>query len=302
MNVKAWLREFRPLFLLFVALPAALGAAIARAYAPDDFSLPYAAIAIVATVALHAGTVLLNDYFDFRSGADVLNRERTPFSGGSGLLPAGVLRPRSVLAAGLLCFGLSASLGLLIAVARSPLVIAFGLAGLGIGFAYTAPPFRLAYRGLGETARLVATPLMVLGAYVVQAPSFAPAPLAACIAASLPVAFLNTAALYIFQFPDHAADAAVGKRNLVVRLGPGGAVPGFYLLCALAYLSLLAGILAGALPLASASAFVALPLSAVACRGLGGHHDTPKSLVPPMKSASDAYVLACAALIAAFLL
>jgi 1,4-dihydroxy-2-naphthoate polyprenyltransferase len=309
MNLKAWLKEFRLLFLLFVALPVVLGSVIAYAFEPESFDLLYAALAVVAMMALHAGTVILNDYFDFKSGTDVVNKERTPYSGGSGLLPEGILSPRSVLAAGLLSFGLSAVIGLFIVVTRSPAVLAVGFAGAVIGFFYTAPPFKLAYRGFGELARFIATPLMVLGAYLVQVPLWSPAdvsahagPLLAVLLASLPVAFLNTAALYIFEFPDYEADSTVGKKNLVVRMGTKNAVYLFIAMSALAYLALVFCIFVGALEFTAGIAVIAFPLSALACVGLLNYHDTPKKLVPYMKAASDAYILATAALIVAFIL
>jgi 1,4-dihydroxy-2-naphthoate octaprenyltransferase len=307
MNLRAWLKEFRVLFLLFVALPVLLGSAVAYAREPGTFSLFYCIVSVIAMMLLHAGTVILNDYFDFKSGTDVLNKERTPYSGGSGLLPEKTLSPDHVLAAGLLCFGLSTVLGFFIVFTRSPAVLAVGSAGVAIGLFYTAPPFKLAYRGFGETARLIATPLMVLGAFLVQVPFSAgdvyaySEPLAVAITASLPVAFLNTAALYIFEFPDYEADSAVGKKNLVVRLGRKNAVYLFIALSALAYLSLLAGILSGLLPYYSALALVVLPISALACNGLMKNHGRPKQLLPYMKAASDAYILATAALIVVFL-
>jgi 1,4-dihydroxy-2-naphthoate octaprenyltransferase len=127
-------------------------------------------------------------------------------------------------------------------------------------------------------------------------------PLAIAVASSLPVAFLNTAALYIFEFPDYEADSAVGKKNLVVRLGRKNAVYLFIALGVLAYLSLLAGILSGLLPYYSALALIALPISALACNGLMKNHDRPKQMVPYLKAASDAYILAAAALIVTFLI
>jgi 1,4-dihydroxy-2-naphthoate octaprenyltransferase len=303
MNLRAWLKEFRVLFLLFVALPVLLGSAVAYALEPGTFSLFYCIASVIAMMLLHAGTVILNDYFDFKSGTDVLNKERTPYSGGSGLLPGNVLSPGHVLAAGSLCFGLSIVLGFFIVLTRSPVVLAVGFVGVAIGLFYTAPPFKLAYRGFGETARLIATPLMVLGAFLVQVPLSAGDVYAYAVAitASLPVAFLNTAALYIFEFPDYEADSAVGKKNLVVRLGRKNAVYLFIALSALAYLSLLAGILSGLIPYYSALALIALPISAMACNGLMKNHGRPKQLVPYMKAASDAYILATAVLIVVFL-
>ncbi len=100
------------------------------------------------------------------------------------------------MAAGCLCFGLSIAIGLYIVFTRSIGLIAIGMAGVVIGFFYTAPPFKLAYRGFGELARLVATPLIVLGSFLVQVPLASPEaffqniwPLSIALAASLASGF-----------------------------------------------------------------------------------------------------------------
>jgi len=306
--INAWLKEFRILFLLFVTLPVILGAAIAYAYDPGQFSPLYFLISAVAMMSLHAGTVIINDFFDYRSGTDRINRERTPYSGGSGLLPDKILKPGQVLAASIACFILCILLGLYIVLTRSPVLLVIGMAGLLLGLFYTAPPVKLAYRGLGEAARMIATPLIVLGAFLVQVPvasqaelSWAAMPLLVAFFSSLPVAFLNTAALYIFEFPDYDADAATGKRNLVVRLGKKNAVYVFYFLSALAYVSIPVFILLGYLPVLSGIALVTLPLSAFSAYGLMNYYDSPKKLVRYLKSASDAYVITTLLLTMAFL-
>ena len=306
--IKAWLKEFRILFLLFVTLPVILGAVIAYAYDPGQFSLFYFLITAIAMMSLHAGTVIINDFFDYRSGTDIINTERTPYSGGSGLLPEKILMPGQVLAASIACFILCIALGSYIVLTRSPILLIIGIAGILLGLFYTAPPIKLAYRGLGEAARTIATPLIVLGAFLVQVPiasrtdlSQAALPLLVAFISSLPVAFLNTAALYIFEFPDHDADAATGKRNLVVRLGTKNAVYIFYFLSALAYVSLLVFILLGYLPPLSGAALIALPLSAFSAYGLMSYHDHPKKLVKYLKSASDAYVITTLLIALAFL-
>lgn len=304
--IDAWLKEFRVLFLLFVALPVVLGSAIAYSFAPQAFSLYYFALAIIAMLSLHSGTVILNDYFDFKSGTDVINRERTIYSGGSGLLPDKILSPRQVVAAGILCFGLCIVIGLYIVFTRSFYLLFIGIVGVVIGFFYTAPPFKLAYRGAGELARLVMTPLIVLGAFLVQVPpeTFSLDLWAVCVAlaSSIPVALINTGALYIFEFPDYEADLASGKRNLVVRLGRKNAAYPFILLNVLTFLSLFLFILLGLIPFLAGLAFILIPLSALACRGLLKNYDRPQSLIPYMKATSDAYIILTIALIVAFLI
>lgn len=304
-----WIKEFRGLFLLFVTLPVILGSAIACVFYPAEFSLFYFALSMIAMLSLHAGTIIINDYFDFKSGTDVINEDRTPYSGGSGLLPEKMLRPYEVLAAGGMCFAVCIVIGMAIVIFRSPAVLAIGMIGVALGFFYTAPPFKLAYRGMGELARFVATPLMVIGALLVQAPVTSIQeleqfilPLTVAISSSIPIAFLNTAALYIFEFPDYKADVASGKRNLVVRLNTRNAVKLFIAMIAMAYISLIAGIAAGLLPLLSGIALVTAPLAASAMLGLMEYHDNPGKLVPYLKRTSDTYIIASIALIAAFVI
>jgi 1,4-dihydroxy-2-naphthoate octaprenyltransferase len=308
-NVDAWVKEFRLRFLLFVTLPVILGSAIAYAYFPGQFSLFYFILSAVAMMLLHAGTIIINDYFDYTSGTDVVNRSRTPYSGGSGMLPEKILKPGHVLAVSIACFAVCIVMGLFIVVTRSTGVLLIGLAGVWLGVAYTVPPFKLAYRGLGELARLVATPLIVLGAFLVQIPlsswqgidTALPA-IVACLAVSAPVALLNTAALYIFEFPDFEADRQTGKRNLVVRLGRARAAWLFHAMAMLAFLSLAAFVAIGIIPIAGLAVLLLFPASAYAAIGLAKYNAEAKALVPYMRAASGTYIVATALLALAFLL
>ena len=306
-NLNAWLREFRYRFLLFVSLPVLLGTAIAYMYYPDSYSIGYFLLSILAMLLLHSGTIIINDYFDFSSGTDILNKSRTPYSGGSGLLPEKTLRPMHVLLVGASCFIVCIAIGILIVIFRSPAVLLVGIAGVCLGIAYTTPPFKLCYRGLGEIARLAATPLIVLGAFLVQVPvtSFQgltavyPA-LLICIAASVPVAFFNTAALYIFEFPDYEADRQVGKNNLVVKLGTKNASYLYLLMQVVAYGSLIPALLFSLIPWPAAIMLVLLPVSVYATLGLFKHNAEAMRLLPYLKATSNVYIVASLIMVLAF--
>lgn len=308
-NVSAWLKEFRYRFLLFVSLPVLLGTAIAYVYYPESFSFAYFLLSVCAMLLLHSGTIIVNDYFDFRSGTDILNKSRTPYSGGSGLLPENTLKPGHVLAVGAGCFLLCIIIGLIIVIGRSPAVLLVGIAGVGLGIAYTTPPFKLCYRGLGEIARLAATPLMVLGAFFVQVPLTSVSSLAgasqaliACLAASVPVAFFNAAALYIFEFPDYDADRQVGKNNLVVRLGTKNASYLYLLMQIMAYGSLIAALVVGLVPWPAAIVLLLIPVSAYAAAGLFKYNAEAMRLVPYLKATSNVYILSSIILVLAYIL
>ena len=72
----------------FLLLPVTLVALGAAAAARDGaFSWSRSLVALLGLVALHVAVNAFNEASDFRSGIDLETR-RTPFSGGSGTLPA----------------------------------------------------------------------------------------------------------------------------------------------------------------------------------------------------------------------
>src|SRR3989304_8552460 len=93
MRVKALFLETRPQFLLLSVVLAFLGTSIA--WYDGIFNLGYAILAFAGLLFAHISVNVLNDYFDYRSGI-ALETPRTPFSGGSGILPAALLTPRQV--------------------------------------------------------------------------------------------------------------------------------------------------------------------------------------------------------------
>jgi len=98
-KVRVWFEELRPPFLILSIVFTILGILVAL---KDGYFNPlYAILTLVGVAALHAAANVLNDYFDYRSGIDV-ETERTPFSGGSGILPSGRMTPKGVLVEGVL--------------------------------------------------------------------------------------------------------------------------------------------------------------------------------------------------------
>jgi 1,4-dihydroxy-2-naphthoate octaprenyltransferase len=257
MRLKIWIRALRAPFFQAVIVPLLLGTAVAW-YQTDRFDWRYFLAALFGVVFVHAGTNLINDYFDHRTGADELNRQHTRFSGGSRIIQEGLLSPRSILVASLIFFGLGSALGVFLGVARGWPVLAIGAAGVVSGYFYTAAPLRLGYRGWGELITgLNCGPLVVLGAYYVQAQTLS----WSALVAALPVGVLIAAILYVNQFSDYDADKAAGKRHLVVRLGPERAARGFYWLLAAAYVPIAAGCAFGLIPWLGLAALVTVPLA-----------------------------------------
>ena len=131
-KIKVWFEELRPPFLILSIVFTILGIVVAL---KDGYFNPlYAVLTLVGIAALHAAANVLNDYFDYRSGIDI-ETERTPFSGGSGILPSGKMTPNAVLVEGilLLLVGLVIGLYFIYVSAFNPILITLVVfAGVGI--------------------------------------------------------------------------------------------------------------------------------------------------------------------------
>lgn len=238
----------------------------------------WAILTLLAAVALQACTNIKNDLDDQLSGADDRNRTAIlGFTGGSRVLQRGLATRGELLAAMLALGVLSGAIGLYFALSGRAGVIAFGLAGLLIGFVYTGPPFRLANHGLGELSVGLAFGVgVVCGSAYVQSGSVP----AVAIAASLPVSVLVALILFINGFQDAASDDEVSKRTSVVRLGLRRASGVYSAIAALAGLVLVALVAARVLPAFALLALVGFPLFARAARVARRNFDKPNELVP----------------------
>ncbi|MDZ7373395.1 MAG: UbiA family prenyltransferase [candidate division KSB1 bacterium] len=242
-RIALWVRAVRAPFFTGTLVPVVLGAVIARGDlaargASLLWSWPTFFLTLFGAILAHAGTNLANDYFDHTSRNDEYNRYFSPFNGGSRMIQAGLLPAWKVLFAALLCFALTAGIGLYLnrqitgsVFGNSPLLW-IGAAGIALGLLYTGSPVRLGYRGFGELAiALGFGPIMVLGShYVLFSPAIRQSgagwPWVTPLLASVPVAILIMLVVWINQFQDLPADRKVGKNNWVVRLGTveGGTV------------------------------------------------------------------------------
>jgi 1,4-dihydroxy-2-naphthoate octaprenyltransferase len=208
-----WWRAIRPHSLGTAIAPVLVAGGVA-AHDGTIRPLPFV-LALIGVPLLLIGVNLGNDYFDFRSGAD------PPIGEGPRPLQSGVLPPRWFLLGGFIAFCLGGLIGVFLALQSPPGILLLGLAGALLGFFYTAPPFRLGYRALGEVVVfLLLGPGAALGAYAVTAGRFALLP----VWASVPIGFVVAAILHANNLRDLADDARTGKRTLAVCLGEKWAV------------------------------------------------------------------------------
>jgi len=248
----AVVRASRPNFLLLAPLCAGLGLAVAwqQGQAPE---LLHTFLVFLGAVLAHAAVNLLNEYDDFRSGLDMIT-ERTPFSGGSGALPEMPSAARRVLWAGLGTLALVVAIGLYFLWLRGLPLLVLGAAGVVLVLTYTRwitrlPLLCLLAPGMGFG------PIMVLGTVIALGGRIDTTALLASLVTLLMVSEL----LLINQIPDAEADRAIGRRHLVITLGPEKAAHLVAGLLLASYGVIVAGVVSGHLAMTSLIALAPLP-------------------------------------------
>jgi len=276
-RIKLWIAETRAPFFTATIIPILLGAAIAWARG-EPFHWGLFFLTLLGGLFMHAGANMINDYMDHLRGTDAANVEFVrPFTGGSRMIQEGLLTARQILTASILCFVLGSVIGVYLASLRGWSILLIGAIGLFSAVFYVTPGFALSALGVGEMfIGLNFGVLMTLGAYIVQTSRFSWEP----VIASLPVALLIAAVLYINEFQDAAADGSVGRRHLVVRLGKRLGAQGYAAVMVAVYLSLLLGVFLNSV---TPWALLGLPTAWLAYKAIRvalAHYDDSQQLVP----------------------
>lgn len=248
-KLQAWYSAARPRTLTATYVPLGLAAVIALQQGVFEF-LPFV-LSLIGALLLQTASNLINEYVDFRRGADALK-----VAGQGMVIKNNILTPRDVLIGAILTVFGGCVIGLLLLFQSGPLLLWIGLGGVFVVITYTAGPFPLAYNGLGEIAvAIFMGPLMVLGAYYVMAREFNSVP----VIAGLPIAFMVAAILHANNIRDIDADRAVNKRTLAVRFGLEFARKEYLFLVGGTYVMQVILIIAGVLPWPTLLTLITLP-------------------------------------------
>ncbi len=273
-KLKFWFLETRPQFLILSLVLAFLGTTVA--WYDGAVNICYALLAGVGLVLTHASVNILNDYFDFRSGIDQATR-RTPFSGGSGILPANLLTPRQVLWLGIVTLVLAVPIGIYFIIVSgwqlAPLLV------IAVFFIMLYSPIILkrpwpewaAGAGLGA--------LPILGMYFVQTGAYTWESVVACI----PSALLVHNLLLLNEFPDVEADKLAHRKTLPIAIGRKYAAIIYIAVNITVYVWIIAWVAARVMPVWALLALLSLPLCVKATNG-AIHNQEPGKLVPGMSA------------------
>lgn len=291
--LSTWLRAVRIRFLLASVISVFLGLAI-NWWQNRSLNLEFAGITLAGVVTLHASVDLLNDYWDYKRNIDT-ETKRTKFSGGTGVLPEGLLKPSQVYRVGLILLIVGSLIGTYFIYERGiTIAIILGFAIISIYFYST----RIVDSGLGEIFVAIKGAMIVLGTYFVQTPQITIEPTLAGIVSGV----LSSTVLFVNSFPDYDADKAHGRRTLVIVLGKAKAATSIWAFPIISYGIIVASAITHIFPLVSLIALSTLPIVIKSGISLRHKFDQVEELVPIMKSFVTYSRITGALLVASFVI
>lgn len=272
--LKVWLRAIRIKFLLASIISVCLGLAI-NGWQNKTFDLEFAALTFVGVAALHASVDLLNDYWDYKRQIDT-ETHRTKFSGGTGVLPEGLLEPKQVYRAGMLMLIIGSIIGAFFIFERGiAIAVILGFAIVSIYFYST----RIVDSGLGEVFVAIKGSMIVLGTYFVQSSHITIEPISAGIVSGI----LSSTVLFVNSFPDFDADKKHGRKTLVILLGKQKAASIIWIFPVMTYGIILASVISGIFPIISLITFATIPVAIRSGISLKKNYESVDQLVTVMQ-------------------
>jgi 1,4-dihydroxy-2-naphthoate octaprenyltransferase len=254
MQLRTVLQTTRPPFLILAPICVFLGTSTAIA-AQGSIETTALLLIMFGAVCAHISVNTLNEHQDFRSGLDLMT-EKTPFSGGSGALPADPAMANWVLATGLVTLIATMAIGIYFIDHYGAGILPIGIVGVVIILTYTKwinrwPVFCLIAPGIGFGI------LMVVGTHVVLAGENA---FTAWLASLVPFFLVNNL-LLLNQYPDIEADKRIGRYHFLIAYGVTASNVAYGIMSLSAYAAILYGVIFGYFPRLSLIAILPIALS-----------------------------------------
>jgi 1,4-dihydroxy-2-naphthoate octaprenyltransferase len=274
-KMKSLLGPMRVPFLILTPACVAVGAGTAF-FQTHAISWIQVFIILLGALASHICANAFNEYFDFKSGLDA-KTQRTPFSGGSGTLPAHPEMKKNTLYLAIVSFVITAVVGFYFVWLRGYLLLPLGTIGLILLVTYTIwwaynPILCLIAPGLGFGI------LMVMGTHFCLTGSYS----WISFIASLVPTFLVSDLLLLNQFPDVDADKSIGRKHFPITIGRQASAVLYGVFLLLAYVSVVIGVIFVLLPHYSLLALLTVFPAWKAYRGAYQNAENIPSLIPSM--------------------
>ncbi len=254
MKYKAIFLSMRLPFLVLTPVCILLGASFVVA-SPEHVDLLLLSLAFVGALLAHISVNTLNEYFDFKSGLDLITK-RTDFSGGSGGLPQQPELSNFVLLLGIVSLLFVVLIGVYFYWHYGAEILPIGVIGLLIVITYTqwinkspllcliAPGFAFGF-------------LMVIGTQFVLVGQYW---LTSMLVAVIPFFLVNNL-LLLNQYPDISADKKVGRRHFPIAYGVKKSTMIYGIFALASALVIVIYVILDLLPMLSLIALIPMPLA-----------------------------------------
>ncbi|MEK7354690.1 MAG: prenyltransferase [Chloroflexota bacterium] len=258
--MKKWLMVIRAPFLPLALILAFLGTAIA--WYEGSFRLSFALLAGLGLLLTHISVDVFNEYFDYKSGVD-LKTQKTPFSGGSGALPAGLITSSQALLLGVASLLAAVPIGIyfILVIDSGWQLLPLLLVAASCIVLYTPVILKTKWPEWAPGVGLGTLP--ILGAYFVQTGAYT----VPALIAAVPSGILVHNLLLLNEFPDAEADSTANRKTLPITMGKTKAGIFYSVMTGLVYLWIIGFVIAGKMPAFSLIALLTLPFAVKAIRG-----------------------------------
>lgn len=260
-----------------VLTPACVAVGIGTAYwQTQELNWVNILLVVIGALSAHISVNTFNEYFDFKSGLDA-KTSRTPFSGGSGTLPANPKLERASFLFSWITFAITIAIGGYFVWLQGWQLLPIGIFGLILIVTYTIwwvynPILCLLAPGLGFGT------LMVMGTHFALTGTYS----WTSFVASLVPTFLVSNLLLLNQFPDVEPDQSIGRRHFPITIGRKKSSILYGVFLVLAYFSIVAGVLLSLLPVFSVIALLTAIFAWRAYQGAKINAENIPDLIPSM--------------------
>jgi 1,4-dihydroxy-2-naphthoate polyprenyltransferase len=270
------LGPMRPPFLILAPVCAFLAISVVAYQSPTSITFLKVLLVVIGAIAAHISVNTFNEYFDFKSGLD-FKTMKTPFSGGSGALPASPGKARIALLEGIISAAVVVVIGIYFMLTSTSQILPLGLLGLLIIITYTVwlnriPFLCLIAPGIGFGS------LMVVGSGLALSGDYS----GTIILASFIPFFLVSNLLLLNQFPDVEPDKSIGRLHYPILIGRKNSAVIYGVFIALTYVTIIVGVLTGLFPLWTLLGLLSLILTVPVVKGVYNNPDDIQKLIPFM--------------------
>jgi 1,4-dihydroxy-2-naphthoate octaprenyltransferase len=208
-KLQSWFLASRPKTLLASVVPVMVGTALAINTGKVNFLVGL--IALVCSLLIQIGTNFTNDLYDYLRGADTELRK-----GPARVLANGLITKSEMKTGIFITFFSAFLLGFYLVYIGGIIILIIGILSIAAGIAYTAGPYPLAYKGLGDIFVFMFFGLIgTMGTFFLHTNEIS----IAAFLTSIPVGSLITNILVVNNYRDIETDKLAGKNTLAVKLG-----------------------------------------------------------------------------------